>query len=49
MIMQWLGSLFARKPQDWDAYEAQLVADGWTPDRARADRMEEEFPSGADA
>ncbi len=41
--MSWLRSLFRHGPADWDAYEAKLVKDGWTPDRARADRFEEEL------
>ncbi len=48
-IMERIRSLFQSSRPDWDAYEAQLIEDGWTPDRARADRFEEEFSASVDA
>ncbi len=42
-LTKWLNSLFQGRQTDWDAYEAKLIEDGWSPDRARADRFEEEF------
>ncbi len=42
-LMKWLAGKFQQRQPDWDAYEAKLIKDGWTPDRARADRFEEEF------